>query len=508
MSKGNYTAYQQLKPAEIKVGEFYNNWVDGYVRRGEANRAAQAKLLADQKKEIGDRFNAMKIDPYATLANFSDFAQNSFVETADFVGTQRMLADRDPANAQKYLMLAENAVADYKSLASTFGNKDFIDKANQKQQALASNDVFSESDNNEQLAILGQAIPEYRRDPNTGRMKFGLPKSGVATDEDPLEWKSTGEIVSLWTSPDEINLLKSNKSNGNNGFLDKQVFDVAKQMSDEYSRNYDGNRTNAKTWFSEERGKLWFDTNFGEFNPNNINPIVKQYAKSVLRKSINGDDAEEVFNEARTGIINSVASLVGREEKVETKDSALDTAIKQQNLINAQLEAIKKRQDIANPGGGSGSGSGAGKGDDDYVFTPNTSFLKIYNPKNKTNSYYKQEGVMMKGSAKTTDSFGEQKTVMVQTYWNPNGGKNKEGNIAFGIAVPVPGGGYTMKPLSNTGDATGASTAKRYLTNEEYKKLLKQSAVYYSDPNNRRSGELMRNGTPQRFGDDKLFDGL
>ena len=97
MAKGNYTALQQLKPTEIKVGEFYNKWVDDYIKRGEAERAAKAKLLADQKKEIGERFNAMKLDPYATLANFSDFAQNSFVETVDFVGTQRLLAEKDPA---------------------------------------------------------------------------------------------------------------------------------------------------------------------------------------------------------------------------------------------------------------------------------------------------------------------------------------------------------------------------------------------------------------------------
>lgn len=353
MAKGTYTALQQLKPAEIKVGEFYNNWVDGYVRRGEANRAAQAKLLAEQKKEIGERFNSMKLDPYATLANFSDFAQNSFIETADFVGTQRLLADKDPANAREYLMRAENAVADYRSLAATFGNKDFIEKANAKQQALANNDVFSETDNNEQLAILGQAIPEYRRDPNTGRMKFGLPKSGVATDEDPLEWKSTGEIVSLWTSPDEINLLRSNKSNGNNGFLDKQVFDVAKKMADEYSTNYDGNRTNAKTWFSEKRGNQWFDSTFGEFNPNNIPPVIKQYAKSVLKKSINGDDAEAVYAEAKKGIINNIASLVGTETKVDTKETALD---RQEQI--ARIRKLNERESptqVANTSPSSGT---------------------------------------------------------------------------------------------------------------------------------------------------------
>ena len=353
MAKGNFTALQQLKPTEIKVGEFYNNWVDGYVKSGEAERATKAKMLAEQKKMIGERFNSIKLDPYSTLANFSDFAQNSFVETADFVGQQRLLAEQDPANASKYLMRADNAVNDYKSLSATFGNKDFIEKANAKQQALASNDVFSETDNNEQLAILGQAIPEYRRDPNTGRMRFGLPKSGVSTDDDPLDWKSSGEIVSLWTSPDEINLLKSNKSNGNNGFLDKQVFDVAKQMYDEYSRNYDGNRTNAKTWFSEKRGNQWFDSTFGEFNPNNIQPVIKQYAKSVLKKSINGDDAEAVYQEAKKGIMNNIASLVGTGEKVDTQQTA-------SQLENQRLANIKLRQDIANPNRGSGGGSSSG----------------------------------------------------------------------------------------------------------------------------------------------------
>ena len=354
MAKGNYTALQQLKPTEIKVGEFYTkNFVEPYIKNGEAGRAAQAKLAQEKRKEIGDRFNSMKLDPFSTLTNFSDFSQKSLIETADYIGTMRMMADKDPANANAYLMKADNAYNDYRGLASTFGSKDFIDKANAKQQALASNDVFSETDNNEQLAILGQAIPEYRRDPNTGRMKFGLPKSGLATDDDNIEWKSAGEIAGLWTSPDEINLLKSNKSNGNNGFLDNQVFDVAKQMSDEYSRNYDGNRTNAKTWFSEKRGNQWFDSTFGEFNPNNIPPVIKQYAKSVLKKSINGDDAEAVYQEAKKGIINNIASLVGTEDKVDTQQTAAQ-------LENQRLANIKLRQDIANPNRGSGGGSSSG----------------------------------------------------------------------------------------------------------------------------------------------------
>ena len=51
MAKGTYTALQQLKPTEIKVGELYGNWVDGYVKNGEAERAAKAKLLAEPKRQ-------------------------------------------------------------------------------------------------------------------------------------------------------------------------------------------------------------------------------------------------------------------------------------------------------------------------------------------------------------------------------------------------------------------------------------------------------------------------
>lgn len=459
MAKGNYTALQQLKPAEIKVGEFYNNWVDGFVKSGEAERAARAKMLAEQNKEIGERFNAFKLDPFSTLANFSDFAQASFVETADFVGQQRLLAKQDPSNASKYLMKAENAVNDYRSLSATFGNKDFIEKANAKQQALASNDVFSETDNNEQLAILGQAIPEYRRDPNTGRMKFGLPKSGVATDKDPLEWKSSGEIVSLWTSPDEINLLKSNKSNGNNGFLDNQVFDVAKQMADEYSRNYDGNRTNAKTWFSEKRGNQWFDSTFGEFNPNSIPPVIKQYAKSVLKKSINGDDAELVYQEAKKGIINNIASLVGTEEKVDTQQTAAQ-------LENQRLANIKLRQDIANPNRGSGGGGSEANnplGSGTLSVGNVVLNIKTKGKDGKTtfNNHYQTQGLSYYVSGNTNE--GKASKIGVTTYWNPNGGNNGKGGFSYAMNIPSKDGKEVVI------EGVGAERAKQILASNKVK---------------------------------------
>lgn len=357
MAKGNYTALQQLKPTELKVGEYYNSFVDDLIKRGDADRAARAKQIADQKKAIGERFGEFKTDPFSTISQLQDFSNESLVNTANYIGQQRILAEQDPANAYKYIQRAERAYNDHRTLAASFGSKDFIDKSTGKMEALANNDVFAATDNNAKLAFLTNAKPLVRRNEETGNMELYMPKNENATPEDPLEKYSVGQTVGLFTSPDEINLLRSNKSNGNNGFLDKQVFDIAKQMSDEYSRNYDGNRTNAKTWFSQDRGNLWFDSNFGAFNANKINPIVRQYSKDVNGKEI---ETEEDFLAAKKGIIDSVAALVGREETVKTEESALDIAIKNQRLVNERLEADAKRVAIRNAKNGGGSGSGSG----------------------------------------------------------------------------------------------------------------------------------------------------
>lgn len=350
MAKGNYIALQALKPTELKVADYYKSFADDLIKRGDSDRAARAKMLEDQKKETNALFTEMKIDPFSTNAQMSDLATQSFVDSARAIGQRRMMAEKDPANAYKYIQEAQAIANDYKVFATTFGSADFIKKSNDKKQRLADNDVFGTTDENERLALTGVNMPIMQRNPQTGLMEFYLPKNGSATPDDPMVRYSAGEIVNLFTSNDEVNLLRSNKSNGNNGFMDKQIYDVAKLMSDEYSRNFDGNRTNAKTWFSAERGNQWFDTNFGVYNPNKVNPIVSQYARETLGRDIS---SEEDFNIAKQGIIGNIASLVGTETKVDTKQTATQQAIDNQRLNNLKLQAESIRR--SNQGGGSGS---------------------------------------------------------------------------------------------------------------------------------------------------------
>ena len=223
MAKGNYIALQALKPTELKVADYYKSFADDLIKRGDADRAARAKMLEDQQKEIGSRFNNIKVEPVATIPALTDFMQTNFVDTARFIGQQRMMAEKDPKNAQLYLNLAENAANDHKSFATVVGSKQFIDDANAKSLGLQNNETFGTTDENARAAMAIRQVPMTKRNPQTGRMEFYLPKNENATDEEKLKAYSVGEIASIYTSKDQINLLRSNKSNGNNGFLDKQV---------------------------------------------------------------------------------------------------------------------------------------------------------------------------------------------------------------------------------------------------------------------------------------------
>ena len=490
MTKGTFIAGQALRPTELKVADYYGKYIDDMIKRGDAKKAAQAKALQEEKNRIGERFKDIKIDPYATIANLQDFANQQMVETAKYIGTQRVLAENDLANSHVYMQRAENAWNDYRTMSSSFGNKDFIEKANAKQQALANNDVFGDTDNNERLRMLGTIIPNVKRNED-GRITFYMPQNANATDDDELQAYSAGQIISHWTTPDEINMLRSNKSNGNNGFLDKQSYELAKTMADEYSKNYDGNITNGKKWFSETRGNQWFDSTFGQYNPNNVPTIVSQYSKAILGKEIN---SPEDFAAAKQGIINHVASLVPETIKRDTDKMGVEVAILNERLKGEKLDNAQKAYNLANPGsysrgGGSGGGGSSGGGNNENVIINGSTIMRVKN-KNGQYGYYQQEGLMMRGQAGKGDNA---ETVFIQPFWNPNA-NGKKGGVYYGIAKPTEGGGYTMESLGGkmNGDAAGIQEARKYLSQSDFNKLAKEAAMYYSNPALRKAGQYLK----------------
>lgn len=360
--KGNFVAYTPLKPTEMKVGELYGKWVDDYIKRGDAERAAKAKLLAEEKKAMGERFDKMKIDPFATISNLQDMGGDMFRKTADYVGRMRMMAEKDFENRHIYLNRAEKAMNDYRGIATAFGNKDFIDKANAKAQAIANHDVFLDTDDNDQLIAISAGMVSYNLDETTGEIYFNLPKNRYSTDEDKAVRLSVGEVLHKYSAPDEINMLYSNKSNGQNGFLDKEIPNVAKVMQDEWSVNKDGNKEESWAGFAKNRANVWFDTTFGGYNANNIDPRLRQYSKTLFKKNI---ESEEDYNMVKNSLIERIGAYVPQEDKLDTKYT--QTQLEGQQLQNKKLKLDISEKEWERANGypskrGAGSRSGGSNG--------------------------------------------------------------------------------------------------------------------------------------------------
>ena len=98
--------------------------------------------------------------------------------------------------------------------------------------------------------------------------------------------------------------------------------------------------------------------------------------------------------------------------------------------------------------------------------------------------------------------FGSQKSkeVFVKANWNPNGGQNRSGGLAFTVAIPVEGGSFIEKPLGSIRDKTGMTTAMKFLSTKSFENFVKTAREYYSKPENRKAGTKITNGLPATYG--------
>lgn len=503
---GNFIAYQALKPVELKVGDYYKSYVDDFIKRGDLEKATKAKTLEDQKKSINDSFNNFKVDSFGTSADMTDFVMNQVQSTADYIGNEKSLALSDPINAQEHTNNANRAWIDYRNMATTFGSTDFIQKANAKQQALADHDVFKPTDGNQQLAMIAHQIPLVRRQAN-GTNAYYLPQNGNAISSDPMPPQSWGQLVSNITAPDDTNLLQSNKSNGNNGFLDKQVYTVAAKMGDILNKNTDGNVTNGKEWFAKDRGNVWFNTTFGAYNANVINPVMRQYANQVLKKSIDGQNGEDVYNQVKAGIIDLVGSLVPNKNTIKTDKSALEIQGQKNALVLDSLRIAQARKNLYEPDGNLSA--------DAQDFTPNNTVLRL-NPKDRNDpngvktlpAFYNQPGISIKGSYKTGSGY---KDVLITTYYSENQ-KNAAGGTGipvYGLSVPSKNGQDMITiPLSTKNDRSGLTKALTYLSVTGRAKLIKSAQMVMANNQLKQSGTYIKDNTSNYFVNDKFSEAL
>ena len=471
--KGNAVALQALKPIENKTADILSGYVFELIKQKKADDAAKAKQIADSNKTWFDAYKDIKVDPTVTAKMYQDTSNKLFLETKDLISKAGILS-QDPNLSEQEKMkmynVAQNAQTQYNMFRSTLQNEKALAEYYKGNEDIANGTAFQLSDDIAFRAMIDSHSFETKLDEN-GNIIIRGSKSPLSNEYKDY---TLGEAVALMSKRPEKDLL-----NGKGGFLD-QLFNDAEKMKQSWSSDTTGFKTTSWTKFSEENGAKYFDTVFGEYSPNYIDPRLKQYARQILQKDI---ETKEDFADLKKSVINYMSTAVPTSSKV---DVARPTVV---NVNN-------------------GRENGSGDGENNPIF--GSTVMKL-----SGNRFYNQEGVIIRGKAETKDvnSFTNEKIkkdVFVQAYWNPNGinASGGKGNVAYGIVIPVQGGSFVMRPLGTKEDKTGFNSAKKYLTNAEFVKLAKASNEYFQDPNNRQAGKFNPNVDFAQYGDDSLFEGL
>ena len=471
--KGNAVALQALKPIENKTADILSGYVFELIKQKKADDAARAKQIADSNKTWFDAYKDLKVDPTVTAKMYQDTSNKLFLETKDLISKAGMLSQDPNLSEQEKIKMynvAQNAQTQYNMFRSTLQNEKALSEYYKGNEDIANGTAFQLSDDIAFRAMIDSHSFETKLDEN-GNIIIRGAKSPLSNEYKDY---TLGEAVALMSKRPEKDLL-----NGKGGFLD-QLFNDGEKMKQSWSSDTTGFKTTSWTKFSEENGGKYFDTVFGEYSPNYIDPRLKQYARQILQKDV---ESKEDFDELKKSVINYMSTAVPTSSKV---DVARPTVV---NVNN-------------------GRGNGSGDSENNPIF--GSTVMKLGN-----NRFYNQDGVIIRGKAETKDVNNYtnekiKKDVFVQAYWNPNGinASGGKGNVAYGIVIPVQGGSFVMRPLGTKEDKTGFNSAKKYLTNAEFVKLAKASNQYFQDPNNRQAGKFNPNVDFAQYGDDSLFEGL
>lgn len=481
MPKGNYTALQQLKPTEIKVGDFYNNWVDGFVKSGEAERAARAKMLADQKKSAQEM--VAKIDPkiFTTLQSFQPQTNEIFNNILENKAILGRMVDSGQMDSNFYNLKAktDNLASQYLQLSTIVTNPQFLEADKKINEQIQEGDIFEGDENMGRWMSIKSGMAQLKANPNTGNIEV-IYQNNIKS-EDPNKPAKV----------EQLHEFASNYSSGVSKNLKSEIEEKLKAVSTEVSKttNKDGITTYSSKAFNETAARNTITQLMGldpnkpieeQFtNVNNLTPFAKQYfyGNGRLRFPENGEDLKVLVDDA----VNFAKGYSDTSFGSVTSESAADREQQKWAIANAKKQFFK--QDT--PSGGSGSS------EDGFVY--GNTMLRV--PAAKGNvGYYQQNAISLKGAVKSKDKLtGEDATqdVFVTAYWNPNGGKTGKGSVAYGISLPSKKGGMTTKPLASKQDPTGMSRAQQYLSNTDYVKLLKAASIIQNNANLQGGGKFI-----------------
>ena len=358
MAKGNYTALQQLKPTEIKVGELYNKWVDGYIKNGEAERAAKAKMLAEQKKSAQEM--VAKIDPkiFTTLQSFQPQTNdifNSILENKAILGR---MVDSGQMDSNFYNLKAktDNLASQYLQLSTIVANPQFLEADKKINEQIQEGDIFEGDENMGRWMSIKSGIAQLKANPNTGDIEVIYQNNIKSEDTDkPAKVEKLHEFASNYSSGVSKNLKSDIEEK-----LKAVSAEASKKINSDGITTYDSKAFNEVTARNTITQLMGLDPNKPveeQFtNVNNLTPFAKQYfyGNGRLRFPENGEDLKVLVDDA----VNFAKGYSNTSYGRVTSQSAADREGQYWDNKNKKKQFYK--QDA--PSGGSGSSSGGSGG--------------------------------------------------------------------------------------------------------------------------------------------------
>lgn len=339
LPKGNYLAYQPLRPVNLTVGDFVEKRIDKYIKDGEAQKAAQLKKAAEERKSVADMYKDVKLDYTQTIMPLQQSWNKGTTDVINNISYAKRLFN-DPniplEEARKQMMIAESKANNYLAISKLIGSQEFINGFNDRIKNIDKSAVYDPG--LQVIDALGKGNAEIVADPETGMWKIGYTKSYQNKDGE-IEWHDLNEtIYSI------MNITPNQSEN-----YKKLVEDQSKTTYSNEIINPTGNIKTEQNVFKEDKANTSFDINFGGFDANSKNPLLEHLAFDVLGKP--SVVTEDEYNKVKKRYVEDLRVNMPEKYSRIVEKSALE-------IDNQKLQNTKLRQEIANPNrGGSQSDS-------------------------------------------------------------------------------------------------------------------------------------------------------
>ena len=456
MAKGNFTAYQQLKPTESKIGDIYASNIDYMVKLGNIEKARKMKELEQRNASLDEFSKSIKIEAKETDKYLTDMNVKLTTDTTTLIGNAMHNAynSTNDGEKQKWMRIAQTASESYKAIQNTFGGGNFLKMINDTRTFAESGEAFDQSEQIKLTKAFENNLWANKMNED-GTISF-IAKTGENIN-DPQREYTVGEMAILAQAKAEVNLLEDTKTAGKG--LYSYMSDVAGKMMDEYVSDPTGNRSITKKEFVRKKGEIDFDTQFGGFNMNR--PKFDKFGQFAIKTIGALPTSEAKHEQVRQAYVDKLWSYTGATEKDVVGKSELDIANDRATLEGKRLSNQKTRMDIANPNRGNGGGSN--------------------NP----------EFAVVEGSLKRQTSGG------TEDFTNSTIIKTKNGTYAM-MKVPKQGGGLEIKYAKVGTDQYGNQAFEKFAPEAQVRLDLQSGGVDFDYFYNKVKNSKNDDGTPKR----------